>query len=897
MNMRYLHKMIGGGGGKSLVSFVAHDLNKFRGALAAVLSASYAFSLIAETPDKFIQYAEATGKQAVDTGIVGRYDTRAEMKMEWMLIGSDTAFLDARGQDGTTGNNTRVMFCHQASSGQISMGYGDFIYGTYNKFGAYWEADRQYTVKTDFSRTNNNTQVWRRSWVDGVQVKNDIWDGTVDTGNNLYVFANNYNGTTQNQSKSRCYWLKIWQDGSLVRDFRPCMKDGRVGLYDSVSENIFYSNTGTDLVYDTSEDVPDEYIEYVDSNSDTYVDTDVIGRSGTKMETQIEWLALGDDYALLDARKTTGGEDRFFLAHSAFSKMSLGYGGFIGNDGKLYETGTRYVITSDLKVGSQVLTVNGETKYSGSSSTEINTGRNLYLFANNRAGSVENNSKVRLYYMKIWQDDKLVRDFKPCRKHGIPALYDEVEGRIFYGQQARLRSSNDYTVASKPDYFVEYIQANGNNHIDTGVCGRYGTRAAGEFEWTQMRDSNFEMYTYLESPVKRQERSYLAAVGSDNSRFYMVHENNETVWWGYGDTRGYPEVVTTNTVEEAEVVSTNRITLAANRKYSFDVSYSAGSQTVDIDGVRLASADSDASVDSGCNLYLFACNSQGNPLYGSPTRCYWLKLWQDGTLVRDFRPCVKDGRGMLWDDVSKTLYRPIPDIMATGDNVGRIVGVVDEEPESYIEYVESDGNQYIDTEVIGRSGTVAEFKMQWKNLLNDEPFLAARGNTNTDSRCFFWGKNKKYPYYGYGKTYYIDKNDPTLDDLNNTHDNRLEITTNTDYTVRSSFDGGNLSIVCNGKTIVNRSNVTTAPEVVTNLYLFAANWQGSPSYYNHARLYWLRIWQDGQLVRNLRPVTMKSGVAILWDSVSKRFFVPNKFFSAKGPVTRPFNCGLMFIVR
>ena len=64
-------------------------------------------ALFAETPDKFIRYVEATGQQAVDTGIVGRYGMRAEMQVEWMAVGGDTAFLDARGDDGTSENNTR----------------------------------------------------------------------------------------------------------------------------------------------------------------------------------------------------------------------------------------------------------------------------------------------------------------------------------------------------------------------------------------------------------------------------------------------------------------------------------------------------------------------------------------------------------------------------------------------------------------------------------------------------------------------------------------------------------------------------------------------------------------------------------------------------------------------
>ena len=79
------------------------------------------FCAMAETPDKFIRYVEATGQQAVDTGIVGRYGMRAEMQVEWMAVGGDTAFLDARGDDGTSDNNTRVMFCHNGGAAPVGV--------------------------------------------------------------------------------------------------------------------------------------------------------------------------------------------------------------------------------------------------------------------------------------------------------------------------------------------------------------------------------------------------------------------------------------------------------------------------------------------------------------------------------------------------------------------------------------------------------------------------------------------------------------------------------------------------------------------------------------------------------------------------------------------------------
>ena len=48
-------------------------------ACALALATSTVF---AGKPDKFVRYVEATGSQYVDTGIVGRYGTKAECKVE-----------------------------------------------------------------------------------------------------------------------------------------------------------------------------------------------------------------------------------------------------------------------------------------------------------------------------------------------------------------------------------------------------------------------------------------------------------------------------------------------------------------------------------------------------------------------------------------------------------------------------------------------------------------------------------------------------------------------------------------------------------------------------------------------------------------------------------------------
>ena len=896
------------------------------GVFAACLAAG------AETPDKFIRYAEATGRQAVDVGVRGRYGTRMEAEIEWTAL-ADSAILDARTSADT---DSRIYLGHCGVGANISVAYGLNHWATRgsggNKRSCLWQTGRKYKMETDLAVTNQivttetvvtnlvenpetgetseveetvttttTNQICKASCtVDGIalDLPQSVYS-LIDTGTNLYMFACNIQGTPHWMAKARCYGMKIWLDGVLVRSFRPCMKDGRVGLYDYVSETIFYSNTGTDLVYDANEDVPDEFVEYVEARGNTYVDTEVIGRSGTRCEADLEWLAVNGDYGFLDARGTYGGDDRVMLIHTHNAGMAVAYGTFKGNYGHTYSTGTRYTVASELKAGSQTLVVNGETVYSAADPATYDTGRSLYLFGNNRGGAVENRCSARLYGLKIWQDGALVRDFRPCRKRGVPALYDDVDKRIFYAAQKRLTSPNDFTAEGLPEYFVDYLTANGTVCLDTGVRARAGTRAAGEMAWTRVRDWNQEVNVYLEDVNMRYERTYLGAVNGE-SRFYMIHEAGvKSVWSGYGDQRTYPSSVTTNMVEEVvdngdgtattnnvEQVVTNNIEWVSGRKYAFDISYAVGSQTIDLDGERILAKDSGASVDAGCNLALFACNNNGTPQYEAPARCYGLKLWQDGALVRDFRPCVKDGKALLWDDVTKTLYRPVPDIPAAGNVGDRLPQVLtgNERPDVYVEYVESDKTLFVDTGVIGRSGTTAEFEMQWL-AGSDDTFIGSRiseSGSQRDSRYFLWHWASDAFSYGYGTFLYPKNGDPTVAGSRDAIAEKIPAQRNYTYHVRSSLNAGSQAIEVNGTTIVNRTDARNL-DTGYPLYIFACNVGGTMKYPSAARLYWLKLWQDGKLVRNFRPVRLDNNQAALWDSVTKQIFLPSKPFSAVGP--------------
>ena len=127
----------------------------------------------------------------------------------------------------------------------------------------------------------------------------------------MYLFANHgtSSGAVANKcpSGTRCYWTKIWQQDAngvyqFVRDFVPCKKGDRVGLWDRVSGNIFYPVTGA-LTAGSTVTVhadPDKTLEYVEADGTQYIDTEVNARSGTKATAKLVYtesnVSVNDNY-------------------------------------------------------------------------------------------------------------------------------------------------------------------------------------------------------------------------------------------------------------------------------------------------------------------------------------------------------------------------------------------------------------------------------------------------------------------------------------------------------------------------------------------------------------------------------------------------------------------------
>ena len=289
---------------------------------------------------------------------------------------------------------------------------------------------------------------------------------SINAERTLYLFANNNAGTAVPVSaEARVYSLILTNELGLVRDFVPCVADnGRAGLYDRFSERVFFPQAavaGATADFDFASEVgavtnvliapaavPAARLSYVESNgASDFVDLGVIGRDGTKMVAEMEWVTLDTPATFCGAAANPSALFTTYRINDNQQRMGYANGSRTINSGTASPlAGTRYRVTTTLDDGAQSLLVekkvDGVWATSGSRSATdagpMDTGLPLSLFARNLAGVPDEFAAARVYSLKLWQKDvqsgkyALVRDLVPAKgPEGGAALWDRVGKRFF----------------------------------------------------------------------------------------------------------------------------------------------------------------------------------------------------------------------------------------------------------------------------------------------------------------------------------------------------------------------------------------------------------------------------------------------------------------------------------
>lgn len=363
-----------------------------------------------------LAWIESTGTQYVDTGFKPNQDTRVVMDVQVSTSSQAMIF------GGRTNPNQKT-YCVLVSNATS-------IRSDYNVSPHVSLSVANTTKRCTIDKNKNVLTV---ATEDGTLVGNHTY-ATFDAGYELTLFGVNTAGAVTLLVSAKAYACQIYDNGTLVRDFVPCINpNSEVGLYDLVTTAFFgNSGTGAFVAGVIPRELPDSYtqVEYIESSAPNYtsgqrIDTKFVPNSNTRVVCDFQFTTTTSSFqALLGSRSSSA--NRFCLW--------LTNGGVFRSD---YNTSNLSFPSSLLATEKHTLDFNKNVCSIDSSVVTHSVGSfngvcNLFLFASDTDNSADIHGNVRIYSCHIYDNGTLVRDFVSCKNaSGVVGLYDMVNG-VFY---------------------------------------------------------------------------------------------------------------------------------------------------------------------------------------------------------------------------------------------------------------------------------------------------------------------------------------------------------------------------------------------------------------------------------------------------------------------------------
>lgn len=424
-------------------------------------------------PATFVKWVQSDGADGsrglyVDTEVPAKAGTGMTAELLWPVQPSVASTVCGAMADST--HHFTLYTAASTSDKTHQIGYANYAAFQINNGTSGVYSRKRYRVTSSLAAKSQNLKVedLDGTGYNGSRFFNDA--NAIDAGHSLYLFARNDAGTPNQLAKVRLYSLVLTNELGLVRDFVPCVADnGRAGLYDRVSERVFFPQAAvagaaadfdfatevgaaTNVLAEAAAGAPAARLSYVESDgASDFVDLGVIGKDGMKMVAEMEWVALDTPATFCGAASGTSSLFTTYRISTSdgtiMQRMGYANGSRPINSGTISPVaGTRYRVTTTLDDGAQSLLV--EKKVDGvwtrSGSTDrtdagpMDTGLPLTLFARNLAGVPDEFAAARVYSLKLWQKNassgeyELVRDLVPAKgPEGGAALWDRV-GKRFY---------------------------------------------------------------------------------------------------------------------------------------------------------------------------------------------------------------------------------------------------------------------------------------------------------------------------------------------------------------------------------------------------------------------------------------------------------------------------------
>lgn len=187
-----------------------------------------------------LEYIESTGTQYIDTGFKNNQDTRVVMDVQATSTPTATSWFFG----GRTSNSDATMgvFYYAGSTKKITADYdGNGQRYNFDSLGA---TDR---LSIDYNKNVLTINSYSKTFT----------SATFQSTGNIALFGINTAGEVSSCISAKLYACKIYDNGTLVRNYVPCKdSSGVAGLYDLVNDT-FYANAGTGT-FTAGSIIPDE---------------------------------------------------------------------------------------------------------------------------------------------------------------------------------------------------------------------------------------------------------------------------------------------------------------------------------------------------------------------------------------------------------------------------------------------------------------------------------------------------------------------------------------------------------------------------------------------------------------------------------------------------------------
>ena len=416
---------------------------KFSACVLAFMAVNIACLAVAEDA-----YVESSGVAGISTGYHLKPSTRIEV--DFAL----TTLEQAQGARlfGADYNNAKLKMALGFYIGvNDNTRYWVFGFGNESGWDACWPKDSSGNyVFADTSRhviTYDFPAGCHTYYTDGKKIawQTDGRSYTSEATAPITLFSTTDNSGKERPSKARIYGVKIYEkvddEYVLVRDFKPCVATGRMGMPAGVSvagfkcavTGGFIGNAENHSSFTAGEKTPAEKVSlaYVDTgavDNKGYIDTRYIPTVNTRCEIDYSlnsapsasgWLFSASGDGAYYGVYLRGGYENSYYGHNGTGwHKPLAANGALTLDTPrtvvLDYPANKFLVCSGIVTNAYPVTAYAATGKTYTGSIRLGTKYN----------ASDEFASIKIYGFRIFEDGKLVRNFVPCKMDGVAGLHD-----------------------------------------------------------------------------------------------------------------------------------------------------------------------------------------------------------------------------------------------------------------------------------------------------------------------------------------------------------------------------------------------------------------------------------------------------------------------------------------